>query len=151
MTARQSTNLPIEEALQLLKQFSCSAIATTELEIEPEQLRQALLLVTSLSESENLGVCADNAQQGFAALSNYLKALGYQADFDPTLTSDIQGAVYIKFSTQKMSYYFDSYTGSYRGVLVSCQSEDNKLVGTYGHFPLDLFTGITYGEEVAGV
>jgi hypothetical protein len=139
MTARQSTNLSVEEALKLLKQFSCSAIATIELEIEPEQLRQALLLVTSLSKSENLGICADNAQQGFAALSSYLKALGYQADCDPTVASDIQGAIYIKFNTQKMSCYFDSYTGSYRGVLVSCQSENDMLVGTYGHFPLDLF------------
>ncbi|NJK49967.1 DUF1824 family protein [Candidatus Gracilibacteria bacterium] len=139
MTTQPSTNLPVEEALQLLKKFSCTAIATVESEIELEQLRQALLLVTSLSESENLGICADNAQQGFAALSSYLKAFGYQADCDPTLASDLQGAIYIKFNTQKMSYYFDSYTGNYRGVLVSCQSDNDMLLGTYGHFPLDLF------------
>lgn len=101
MTTQPSTNLPVEEALQLLKKFSCTAIATVESEIELEQLRQALLLVTSLSESENLGICADNAQQGFAALSSYLKAFGYQADCDPTLASDLQGAIYIKFNTQK--------------------------------------------------
>jgi Domain of unknown function (DUF1824) len=140
MAARQSLDFTVDEALQLLKKFSCSAIATPELEVEPEQLRQALLLVTSLSESENLGICADNPQQGFAALASYLKALGYQANFEQTLTCDIQGAIYIKFNTQKMSCYFDSYTGSYRGVLVSCQSDNDKLVGTYGHFPLDLFS-----------
>ncbi len=38
-----------------------------------------------------------------------------------------------------MSYYLDQYTGEYRGVLVSCQSEDDLIAGTYGHFPLDLF------------
>ncbi|MCU0536616.1 MAG: DUF1824 family protein [Hydrococcus sp. Prado102] len=150
MTARQSTHLSVEEALQLLKKFSClaigqsprNAIATVELDIEPEQLRQALLLITSLSEWENLGICADDAQQGFAALSSYLNALGYQADCDPSVAGDIEGAIYIKFNTQKMSCYCDFYTGSYRGVLVSCQSDNDMLVGTYGHFPLDLFTNL---------
>ncbi|MDJ0594500.1 MAG: DUF1824 family protein [Pleurocapsa sp. MO_226.B13] len=47
--------------------------------------------------------------------------------------------VYLKFSTQKMSYYSSEYTGEYRGVLVSIQSEDDLIAGTYGHFPLDLF------------
>ena len=41
-----------------------------------------------------------------------------------------------------MSYYLDDYIGKYRGVLVSCQSEDDKIVGTYGHFPLDLFSNL---------
>jgi len=50
------------------------------------------------------------------------------------------GAVYIKYNTQRQASYLDSYTGTYRGVLVSCQSENDQLVGTYGHFPLDLFS-----------
>jgi hypothetical protein len=40
---------------------------------------------------------------------------------------------------QKDSFYIDAYTGSYRGVLVACQSDNEELQGTYGHFPLDLF------------
>ena len=39
-----------------------------------------------------------------------------------------------------MSYYSSEYTGEYRGVLVSYQSEDNLIAGTYGHFPLNLFS-----------
>ncbi|MBE9046145.1 DUF1824 family protein [Pleurocapsales cyanobacterium LEGE 10410] len=115
----------------------------TESLIEPEQLRNSLLLVTSLSTSQNLGICADNSQQGFTALASYLEALGYQHD---DWTSYLQSSVsigsepvYLKFSTQKMSYYSKKYTGEYRGVIVSCQSENELIAGTYGHFPLDLF------------
>jgi hypothetical protein len=136
---QQSTNLTVEEALKILKEYSCVQLKTAEAKTDREQLRQALLLLTGLSEYNNLGICADNATEGFAALSSYLKALGYDANFEPASIPETQGAVYLKFNTQKMSYYLDSYTGSYRGVLVSCQSENDTLVGTYGHFPLDLF------------
>jgi hypothetical protein len=139
MTAQQSTNLSVEEALKILKEYSCVQIKTVESEVDKEQLRQALLLVTSFSEYENLGICADNVQQGFAALSGYLKALGYETSLDLASIPESQDGVYIKFNTQKMSYYLDSYTGHYRGVLISCQSENDNLVGTYGHFPLNLF------------
>ena len=139
MSASQSTNLTVDEALKILKLYSCVQVTNTELLAEPEQLRQALLLITSLSQSENLGVCADNSQQGFTALASYLKALGYQSNFEQVNVSQSSEPVYLKFNTQKMSYYLDKYIGSYRGVLVSCQSEDDKIVGTYGHFPLDLF------------
>lgn len=139
MSTQQQASLTIEEAIQLLKEYSCIQIRTVELDPDREQLREALLLVTSLSEYETLGVCADNAEQGLKALANYLKALGYEANLEPSQSLEKQGSVYIKFNTQKMSYYIDSYTGSYRGVLISCQGENDTLVGTYGHFPLDLF------------
>jgi hypothetical protein len=171
MTAQPSTNLTVEEALKILKEYSCVQIRTVTSKINSEELRQALLLITNLSEYENLGICADNAEQGFAALSDYLKAFNYDVNVDSFLNSflnseteknssasqsdrfnangekilsvgektEFEGAVYLKFNTQKMTYYLDSYTGSYRGVLVSCKSENDTLVGTYGHFPLDLF------------
>jgi hypothetical protein len=135
----QHVGLTIEEALKLLKEYSCMQIKTVELDTEKQQLRQALLSVTELSEYETLGICADNVEQGFTALANYSKALGYNFSVDRNQLGERTGAVYIKFNSQKMSYYVDTYTGSYRGVLVSCQGENDTLVGTYGHFPLDLF------------
>jgi hypothetical protein len=106
MTAQQkTTNLSVEEALKILKEFSCVQIKTVKSNIESEQLRQALLLVTSLSDRENLGICAKDTQEGFTALLSYLKAFGYDFNFEKTSISEIQGAVYIKFNTQKMSYY----------------------------------------------
>jgi hypothetical protein len=174
MTAQPSTNLTVEEALKILKEYSCVQIRTVTSKINSEELRQALLLITNLSEYENLGICADNAEEGFTALSEYLKAFKYDLNVDSLLRAEsekkssasqkkddrsyfnangdkivsvgekttVEGAVYIKFNTQKKTYYLDSYTGSYRGVLVSCQSENDTLVGTYGHFPLDLFADV---------
>ncbi|MDJ0687681.1 MAG: DUF1824 family protein [Xenococcaceae cyanobacterium MO_188.B32] len=139
MSVLQPTDLDIDEALKILNVYSCAQVKNTEPSVEKEQLRQALLLVTSLSESENLGICADNVQQGFTALKSYLKALGYKNNLEQDSTANDREPVYIKFNTAKMSYYVDEYIGKYRGVLVSCQSEDDKIVGTYGHFPLDLF------------
>ncbi|MGH2414825.1 MAG: DUF1824 family protein [Microcystaceae cyanobacterium] len=139
MSTQQQTDLTVQKALNILKEFSCIQIKTVETEAEKEQLRQALLLITNLSEHENLGICADNAIQGFAALSSYLQALGYDVSFDRASISSSNEPVYIKFNTQRMAHFVDSYTGSYRGVLVSCQSENDILVGTYGHLPLDLF------------
>lgn len=139
MTTQQQTTLDVEKALKLLREYSCLQLQTVESQTDQEQLRQALLLITNLSEYETLGVCADHAEQGFTALSNYLKALGYNLPSDRNQLPKQEGAVYIKFNSQTMNYYVDSYTGSYRGVLISCQGENDCLLGTYGHFPLDLF------------
>jgi hypothetical protein len=119
--------MSIEEALKLLKEYGCIKLKIAQSSEEEEALRQAILLVNQGSESINLGICADNNEEGFKALKSYLQALGYPL---PN----------IKYNTQRQASYLDSYTGTYRGVLISCQSENDQLVGTYGHFPLDLFS-----------
>jgi hypothetical protein len=139
MSASQPTNLTLDRALKILKSYDCVQVTNTEALVEPEQLRNSLLLITSLSSSKNLGICADDSQQGFAALASYLAALGYQINFEQENVLESSEPVYLKFNTQKMSYYLNKYTGKYRGVLVSCQSEDDLIAGTYGHFPLSLF------------
>lgn len=139
MSASQPTNLNLDQALKILKSYDCAEVSNTETLVEPEQLRNSLLLITSLSSSQNLGICANDSQQGFAALASYLAALGHQNDFKEENLSQSSEPVYIKFNSQKMSYYLDEYTGKYRGVLVACQSEDDLIAGMYGHFPLDLF------------
>ena len=130
--------LTVPEALKLLKNYSSIRVKIPQSDAEKQTLQQALLLIVGQSESSNLGVCADRLDHGLTALSSYLKAFGYPFQFDQAV-SDINNPVYLKYNSQKMSYYLDSYTGTYRGVLVSCQSEDDTIAGTYGHFPLDLF------------
>ena len=131
--------MTVEEALKILREYSCTQIKIPASEAEKQQLQQGVILITKLSEWENLGVCADNSSQGFAVLKSYLKAMGYEANFDSASISTSNDSVYIKYNTQKRSYLIDSYVGEYRGVLISCQSEDDRVMGTYGHLPLDLF------------
>lgn len=131
--------LTVAAALKLLKLFSCTETKSVDSEAEKTRLREALLLIVNLSDSQNLGICADNPAQALDALASYLQALGYQIPPAEEIPSH-SNPVYLKFNSQKMSYYLDDYTGKYRGVLVSCQSEDSEeLNGTYGHLPLDLF------------
>ena len=139
MSESQPANLTIDQALKILKSYDCVKPSTTEEAIEPEQLRNSLLMVVSLSSSQNLGICADNFNEGFAALTSYLEAFGYQIPLEPDNSAPDSKPVYLKFTTQKMSYYKSEYAGTYRGVLISCQDDDDLIAGTYGHFPLDLF------------
>lgn len=139
MNTQNPTNLTVEEAQKILEAFSCVDKAA-DLELDKALVRQALLLLASKSDYQNLGVCADSAAQGLLALETYLQALGYEVALNGAGNNSFVGSVYIKFNTQRKSYYLDSYTGKYRGVLVSCQSlEDEAINGTYGHLPLDLF------------
>ena len=139
MSTQNPTDLTVKEAQKILKDVSVDT-KSVDSESEKALIRQALLLLTSKSDYQNLGICAETAAFGFLALETYLKALGYQATLDRADTTSFVGPVYIKFNTQKNSYYLDSYTGKYRGVLVSCQSSEDELInGTYGHLPLDLF------------
>lgn len=132
--------MDVAQAQKILGEFSCNETKTVNSAQEKEQLRQAVLLFSNLSDSQNLGICANTATEGFLTLETYLKALGYPyPDEQPDITS-IVGPVYIKYNSMRGSLYLDSYIGPYRGVLVSCQSsQDESINGLYGHLPLDLF------------
>jgi hypothetical protein len=140
-------SLTVEENLKILNSYNCSQTKNIESESERERLRQAILFIVNSSEWQNLGICADNSEEGFRALLNYLQAFGYRYSLErdaiaPRARLAIEtknNPIYIKFNSQRMSHYGDDYIGEYRGVLISCQSEDDRLSGTYGHFPLDLF------------
>lgn len=136
-------SLTIEEAVKFLKRYGCNPNPENNTSEEYPILREALLLVIKESDWENLGVCADNPQQGLAAIKSYLSAFGYK-DYKNDFAKDIPQhlatqSVYLKFNTQKMSCYIDAYSGEYRGVLVAIQTEDERVMGTYGYFPLALF------------
>ena len=103
-------------------------------------MRQALVFLSQQADLVNLGICADTPELGLAALASYAKALGYSVAIAPTDLTISIAPVYIKFNGQRQTYYLDSYTGTYRGVLVSCHSlVDESVSGTYGYLPLDLF------------
>lgn len=141
MSPEEITNLTVEESLKTLKEYSCIKVKTVESQEDKQKLREALILIASLSEYTNIGVCADDPEIGFETLLSYVKAFGYSYEHiqAATIPDGIDG-VYIKYNSKKMSYYLDSYSGEHRGVLVSCQGEDEAMIiGTYGHFPLDLF------------
>lgn len=140
MSTQNLPHLTIDSALKILSAFSCKDSKSVESESEKLLLRQALLLLNDLSDYLNLGICADSADEGFSALESYLKALGYEATINQADSNSFNGSIYIKYNTEKQSYYLDSYTGDYRGVLVSCpSSQDESISGTYGHLPLNLF------------
>ena len=140
MSEFPSNSSTIEESVKFLKRYGCNPNPQGNTSEDYPLLRQALLLVVKESEWENLGVCSDNPQQGLAAVRSYLSTFGYQDSFAVDIPDHLAGEpVYIKFNTQKMSFYIDAYSGEYRGVLVAIQSEDERVVGTYGYFPLDLW------------
>jgi hypothetical protein len=141
-----SAALTLDEAHQLLKQFSC--LQSPSLQPPDRQadearlgdrphLKQALMLLTAESDYQMLGICADSIEAGRTALAAYTKALGYQPSLE---LQPIEGPVYIKFNSRTMSCYASPYEGEHRGVLVSCQSADEDGINEmYGHLPIDLF------------
>ena len=132
--------MELTQARKLLDQFSCTEQKSVETQEQKQELQTAIQDIVKESEWENLGVCAENTQQAISALKTYLMAFGYvlnQVDFNQV--DQLKTPVYIKFSTKQMGFYQDNYTGDYRGVLVSCQAEDDLIAGVYGHLPLDLF------------
>jgi Domain of unknown function (DUF1824) len=128
------SNLTVEEAHSSLKQFDC---LKPDVVVDRDRLRQALLLVAAQSDYQILGICAETFAQGCQALQDYASALGYALSLN---LSRIEGSTYIKFNPRLDSCYVDAYTGAYRGVLVSCQSDDTAGINEmYGHLPLNLF------------
>jgi len=137
MSTQNSTHLTVEAAQRILAPFNCKDTKTVDSAEEKALIRQALLLLTRLSDYQILGICADTVEQGLLALETYSQALGYEVNLESPATKD---AVYIKFNPKTGLCYLDSYVGKYRGVLVSCQSAyDGGINEMYGHLPLDLF------------
>lgn len=138
MSTQNSTNLTLQEAQNILKPFNCVAGKTIQSAEERALVRQALLLLTNHSDYQILGICADTPAEGLQALKTYSEALGYQPNLNPPSAED---PVYIKFNPKSGLCYAEPYTGTHRGVLVSCQSAyADGINDMYGHLPLDLFS-----------
>ncbi|AFY87790.1 DUF1824 family protein [Chroococcidiopsis thermalis] len=140
MSQPLSDRFAIASAQKLLETFSCLEVKPVESAAEAAQLQQALILLSTQADFVNFGICADTPEQGLAALASYAKALGYTVAIAPHDLAAAIAPVYIKFNGQRQTYYLDSYTGTYRGVLVSYHSlVEESVNGTYGYLPLDLF------------
>ena len=127
-----------KDAETVLQQFIC-VDSTSSQPADYALIREALLVVASLSDYQILGICADSAEQGLRSLRSYSTALGYEGL--PEVQS-IPGVVYIKYNPRLGRAYMESYAGEHRGVLVSCQSDYSDGVNdTFGHLPLDLLGG----------
>ncbi|HIK36685.1 MAG TPA: DUF1824 family protein [Geminocystis sp. M7585_C2015_104] len=130
----------LAESLSLLKSYSCSQVKVINSQEEKKQLQEALKLIVSLSDAQNFGICADNIEEAVRSLNSYLRAFGSDFEVKIEKTREINSGVYMKFSTEKKNYYWESYPENYRGVLLTIFSRENEaIVGTYGYFPLDLF------------
>ncbi|GAA6619382.1 DUF1824 family protein [Scytonema sp. NUACC26] len=137
MTNQKQNDLSIQEAKKILTKFNCVDIAPNIKSSEKEAVREALILFTSLSDYQILGICADTAEEGMLAMKTYSHAFGYEAPSDLPM---MDGPVYIKLNGKNGLCYLDSYSGHHRGVLVSCQSYSQGGVNEmFGHLPLDLF------------
>jgi hypothetical protein len=137
MSTPNHTNLTVSEAKKILNKFNCLDIAPVVKPSEKVLIRQGLLLLTSLSDYQILGICADTEEEGMLATKTYSQALGYEV---PSNLPTIEGPVYIKLNGKNGLCYLDSYAGHHRGVLVSCQSyNEGGINEMYGHLPLDLF------------
>jgi Domain of unknown function (DUF1824) len=142
--SHSSTNLTRETAQEILRQFICVALSESSARgrssapLDYALIRSALLLVVDQSDYQIFGICADSFDQGKQTLSSYLTALNYEEMPDVSGVTD--GVVYIKYNPKTGRSHAEPYTGTHRGVLVSCQSADDGDVNeTFGHLPIDLF------------
>ncbi|NEP20417.1 MAG: DUF1824 family protein [Leptolyngbya sp. SIO4C1] len=130
----------IQAVRQQLARFSSLHVPPQLSTAEQQSVQTALLWFSDLADYETIGVCAATLAEGKAALEQYVGV------FARPITLDLpahEGAVFLKFNTLKGAWYLDDYTGASRGVLVSfhvSEAEAAGVMGTYGPFPLDLFT-----------
>jgi hypothetical protein len=111
---------------------------TTE---EGEQMRSALAVLAQTADTLMFGVCGSDLNSAVQGLVAYGDHFGYPlpADLIATLPP-LAGAVYLKFNPRSQKLYADGYQGSYRGVLISFQSDlAEGYSGTHGHMPVDLY------------
>jgi hypothetical protein len=108
---------------------------------ERDQLVAALALLQAATDYQMFGVCAESQAGGLQGLQGYARHFG--AEIPERLMAELpalNGSVYLKFNPRSQRLYVDTYTGTYRGVLISFQSDlTDGYNGTHGHFPLDLF------------
>ncbi|MEB3230163.1 MAG: DUF1824 family protein [Leptolyngbyaceae bacterium] len=142
----QNSNPPVltvDQAHQLLKPFDCTNPNLSNT-VDSATLQSAILVLVQHADYYILGVCADNISQGYTTLLQYGQAFGDRIEHP---CPDHSGPVYLKYNTRSGLFHVDRYTGSHRGILVSCQSAyDQGANDLYGHLPLNLFAKPLFAE-----
>lgn len=133
--------LSLSEAQSYLKPFVCVEGPLTLSPPEKAQVQAALACLVAASDYLTLGICSDNLASAQITLEQYLQGFGQaQAGGIETVSPAPEQGCYLKYNTRRIAGYAEVYTGPYRGVLIAFQSDlAAGFVGTYGHFPLDLF------------
>ncbi|MFM7447997.1 MAG: DUF1824 family protein [Leptolyngbyaceae cyanobacterium] len=129
--------LTLDQAQVLLRRFTLIDLIQPDQLPDCHQIQAALSQIQAHSDYQIFGICADTVEQAAEALTAYLQAFDY--DGAPALPV-LPGPVYVKYNPKTGRSHVDNYTGSDRGVLVSCQSAyDRDVNETFGYLPLDLF------------
>lgn len=141
MSPDSSAPIPLATTLATaqacLAEYTCLESRSLATPADQTQLQQALQAVCAASDRHLFGICADSLEQGVAALQSYLQALGYSEHYP---LAPMEGPVFMKCNPGRGKCYRETYTGSHRGVLVSCQSDlEDGINETYGHLPLNLW------------
>jgi Domain of unknown function (DUF1824) len=139
MTSTPNMTSQSQDAEALLRGHEDLGAAATM--AQRENIRRALQVLTNAADYHIFGVCADSQSVGLDALQAYARHFSYElAETFKQQFSSVNGAVYLKFNPRTQRCFTDVYSGTYRGVLVSFQSDsESGYSGTHGHFPLDLF------------
>ncbi len=104
-----------------------------------EQIREALVSLSLLSDYRIFGICAETTAQAALVLASYLKVLDQELPIPEVESLETTG-VYLKFNPRTGRCHADPYTGKERGVIISFHSpEFGKINDTYGGLPLDLY------------
>lgn len=133
-----SPDLTIAQAQALLAEYSCTTPKVPADATETLALQNAVKRVAQQSDNQLFGVLADTLEAALHALAEYTQAIGVAMPNPPS--ADCAPPIYVKFNPQTGLCYAKSYDGSYRGVLISFQSDlVDGINATYGHLPLNLF------------
>ncbi|WP_017327205.1 DUF1824 family protein [Synechococcus sp. PCC 7336] len=135
------STISLERARTLLVPFNGKDRLQLDNASDRQEIAIALKALVAESDYQTLGVCAETAAAGYAALVQYLAAFGYTdgQDFPQDCGSDKE-PIYIKFNTRNSQTYAEAYSGPSRGVLVCCHAvSEGSNTDIYGYLPLNLF------------
>lgn len=148
-------SLPLPDADALLSAFDAASLAAQRARApappppppgcHPPALRAACAALAARSGAVMLGLCADSADGGVAALRAWASALGLPRRLLHGLDRDgqplvLDGPVFIKYNSATGDAVASGYEGPARGVLFTPSLPDGAF-RQYGYLPLGLFGG----------
>jgi hypothetical protein len=136
-----TASITTAQAQAVLAPFSCIHTKPINTLKEKAAVRQAVLQLASVTETQIFGILAGSWEEAIAALYSYAAAFGYESPPPlPAVTNPCEDAVYIKFNPRSGLCYASPYSEQHRGVLIAFQSDfEDGINEMCGHLPLDLF------------
>ncbi|HEY9826391.1 MAG TPA: DUF1824 family protein, partial [Stenomitos sp.] len=106
-TMDSPATLSTAEAQAILAPFNCLVPQSLESPAQKAAVQQAVLHLTSVTDTQMLGILADTWAQGIQALHAYAKALNLTV---PSELVECEGPVYIKFNPRSHRCYASPYS-----------------------------------------